>query len=538
MENVEDRDLENFLVKKDDPVRVKSSENLVKRVAKLTGRTISSLRKKIKENKIDRAYAKYNKKYKKMQDAAEVASSVRKAQNAGEDITDSELAVEYSIVASYDKKLAKLGAKLLKDDIKKVAAGMDVSNVASIGKRIKVPRFLLTKMRKLVKAVEKIKTKKEQKRLTKVMTKQTKEYIKSSLDGAVFKEDGSLQEKINSEVIRDLGIKGREDGTERRLDTLRGFISLDGKSALFEKKRESDDELEKESKPKTDLPPVEPEPTVGKGEEKVNVNDLLKDFEKKNELTKQEKYQRMMSEIDAGLEEDYKNREKKEELKASTFTEENTPIKKPNNRQKEVEEILNYNNKINQLSEALKTTEDPEVKEVLSKEIEKAKAELGRIAGQDPKEELQNNNLNEESNKREQDIESEVKEEKRDMEPIVITPKNEEKSNPMKNVEVKNPEPIRASQVSRPVALRVTPQDIKKLEERNKAAQLKIVQLKAEKAQLEQEKAMLQEYIAQARMTKAAELEVVELGESIAPLRGEVAELNSQAAAIHSSLGK
>ena len=49
MANIEDRDLENILVETETPKRVEAKENTKKRVAKLTGRTISSLRTKIKE---------------------------------------------------------------------------------------------------------------------------------------------------------------------------------------------------------------------------------------------------------------------------------------------------------------------------------------------------------------------------------------------------------------------------------------------------------------------------------------------------------
>lgn len=529
----EDKDLEYILVEKEAPKRVEAKENVAKRVAKLTGRTITSLKEKIKENRLDKAYAKYNKKYQKMKEAAKVASDAQKAQEAGEKITNSELAVEYSIVASYDKKLAKMGAKLLKDDIKTVAAGMDVSKVATISKRIKVPRFLLTKMRKLAQTVEKIRTKQEQKRLQKVMKKQTKEYIKSSLDGAVFKEDGSLQEKINPEVIKNLGLKGGKNDTERRLDSLRGFISLDGKTALFENKTEHDDELEKETKTKTDLPPSEPEATVEKGEEKVNVNDLLKGFakqdesNKKEDLTKQEKWKKTFDEIDAGLKEDYK--------KSEIVEQDNEP--KQQNIMKDLDE------KISVLKTIMEKPEYDTLKSMLTEQLEKLQKEKEAIvvkAEDEKKDELSKDVSNGEKQKAETIIKKEKDvEETNIMDPIEIKSKETKTSSGvMENVEVKNPKEIRVSQVGKPAALRVTLQDIKKLEERNKNAQVQIAQLRIEKEKLEQEKAMLKEYIVQANMTRDAEMQARNMAESNNLLKSEIAELNSQAAEINLDLGR
>lgn len=556
MAHVEDRDLEDILVKTEAPKRVEAKENIVKRVAKLTGRTISSLRTIIKENRLDKAYAKYNKKYQKMKEAAKVAATARQAKDAGEDITNSELAVEYSIVASYDKKLAKMGAKLLKDDIKKVIVGMDVSGKVSIGKRIRVPRFLLTKMQKLVKAIEKTKIKREEKKLVKEITKQTKEYIKNSLDGALFKEDGSLQEKIDPEVIKNLGLKGGKNDTERRLDTLKGFISMDGKNALFENKDVADDELEKESKSNTDLPPSEPEATVKKSEEKVNVDDLLKKFTKEEGLTKQEKWRQTFKEIDAAFEEDYKdatNQEgKDEDTKKSVSTGEieglnvkdsenniskDVPVKKIDSRQQEVDAIVQCNDRISQLNAALKKAKDPDSRAILSKAIEHEKQEMEKIAENIGMKEQQKNISKKAIEEPNKDIQSENKEQT--MEPIVVNEKKAEKTSEfMTNVEVKQPEQIRVSQVSKPLALRVTLQDIKKLEERDRNAQLKIAQLKVEKENLEKEKAILKEYIAKANITKASEMQARSMAEDNATLKGEIAELNSQASEIDIDLGR
>lgn len=490
MASINYEELEDVLRRTETPRRVEAKENILKRAAKLTGRTITSLKTKIKENRMDKAYAKYNRKYQKMKAAARTAVNARKEQEAGDGITNSEVAVEYSIVASYDKKLAKMGAKLLKDDIKTAVAAMDTRDVAAIGKRIKVPRFLLTKMNTIVMAIEKIKSKTEQKRLEKVVKKNTQEYIKSSLDGALFKKDGSLQEKIDPEVIRNLGLKGGKNDTEKRLDTLRGFISLDGKTALFKKENTEDDELEKSNKRKTDLPPSGPTATVKKGDEKVNVNDLLKGFEKKKP-NNQSRFMQNVAEIDESLENDYTG-EKRKIQPAGNDVDDNENI-----RNREVNEILKCNSRIRQLENALNSTDDPITKAALSKLIESEKEQMNKIV-------------------------KGVSDEKKHME----------------GVKVKIPENIRVSQEAKPVAVRVTLKDIKNLENRNQNAQTQITKLKEEQAALIQQKEMLQRYIAEAKKTQVAEMEAAKIAASIAPLRGEVAELTSQAEAIHSSLGR
>ena len=545
MANTEDRELEDILVKKEPPKRVEAKENIVKKVAKLTSRTISSLRTKINENRLDKAYAKYNKKYQSMKKAAVEASNARNLKENGEDITNSELAVDYSIVASYEKKLAKMGAKLLKDEIKATAASIDVSEKVSIGKRIKVPRFLLTKMRKLVETRERIRTKKEQKKIEKEITKQTKEYIKSSLDGALFKEDGSLQERINPEVIKNLGLKGGKNDTERRLDTLRGFISFDGKSSLFEKEKETSDELEKDNKANTDLPPAQPTSTVAKEEPKVNVDDLLKGFGKENTVANE-----------LGDKELSKPVEKVEDV---TTLESNVEDKKEidtknDNRSKEIAAIVAWDERTRKLKNALRTTKDPEVRAKLTKLIEQETAEMNNIIKGGDSTQKEETNLEKKEDTLEHTKESKTKStvldnksaDTKSIDPIVITEKEDNRAKAedkktddvMTNVEVKNPEQIRVSQVSKPSALRVTLQDIKKLEERNRNAQVQIAQLRHEKEELEKEKAMLKEYIAQASMARDAELQAKNMAESNAVLKGEVAELNSQAAEIQLDLGR
>lgn len=524
MANTEDRDLDNILIEKKAPTRVEAKKEMVAKKAKLTSRTIASLKEKIKESRLDKAYAKYNKKYQKMKQAAREASNAQKLQAEGADITDSELAVDYSVVASYDKKLARMGAKLLKEDIKKIAASTDVSDKAVVGKRIKVPRFLLTKMKGLVASIERIRTKKEQKKIAKEITKETKEYIKNSLDGALFKEDGSLQEKIDSKVIQNLSLKGGKNDTERRLDTLKGFISLDGKNSLFAEK-DGDSELGRDNKTNTGLPPVEPESTVAKEEPKINVDDLLKGFEKKTtageDVNKTTTGETSLKEESV----DTKNKE------ITSVREEVKNIGDPQKR--EVEEILRHASNINQIRATLKKTTDPEVKKALEIKLIEEKDKFNSLISVDSK------------NSKKAIIEDD----KKSLEPVSVEPnkatvvskdtvEENDKIGVMGHVEVKQPESIRVAQVAAPAALRVTAKDIKTFEERIKNAQLEIARLTKEEEELKNKKAMLQEYIAKATMVRDFELQVKNKTEGNAALKGEVDELNTKAVDIHSSLGR
>ena len=97
---------------------------------------------------------------------------------------------------------------------------------------------------------------------------------------------------------------------------------------------------------------------------------------------------------------------------------------------------------------------------------------------------------------------------------------------------------MRAEQVSRPSALRVTPQDIKNMEERNKSAEARLTDLAQEKKELEEQKKMLQDYISVAKVTRDNEMRAQEMARSNAALASEVAELNSQRAAIDADLGR
>lgn len=270
MTNEEEKELESVIRRTETPARVDGKENKPKR-AKLTARTISSLVSKIKEKRLDRAYAKYNETYKKMRQSLIDANTLRNEYNkSGEEktVTSSEVMAAYSKVDSYGKRLAKWGVKLLDADIKRIAK-------AEKAKPIRVPRILVGKMRKIthaiVKPIEAHRDKKLQKAIAGDMRDATKDMIRDSLTNAMFKDvqSASLKSAIDKEIIKDLGLK-KEPETEDRLASLRKFISIDGKTSAL-----SDEELTRAEKPIADVPPVEPTPTVEKEKTTLTEQDIL-----------------------------------------------------------------------------------------------------------------------------------------------------------------------------------------------------------------------------------------------------------------------
>jgi len=539
MTNEEDKQLDSIIIEKNAPSRVDDKESKTKKVAKLTGRTISSLKTKIKEKRLTKAYQKYNKKYQQMKNALIDAESVRKEKKEGADITESELAVEYSIAASYSKKLGKLGAKLLKDDISKVVAYQTV-------KPIRVPRFLQTKLHKLTLAVVKIRDKRKTKKLHKEMTKEiqgtTRDYIQSSLETAIFKDTQNriLKEQVDKDVIKNLSLKGGKDNTERRLDTLKGFISKDGENPMF---RINDEELEKKSKASTDLPPTEPSATVEKEAPKVNVNDLIKGFENKKEEVIEETVKKESESTkntdNAHIINDTTVSDVVSDLPEANKTHASTDV---DNRKKEINAITACGATIKELETTLKGIKDSKSREVIKEKIVAERDRLIEIIKGKPlkSEEFsrstQKDNLEPiEIKVEDKQIESEHKVKKTTDAPAQVGSPNIS----MENVEMTNPESIRrAEQISTPVALRVTLEDIKKLETRNKAAQLEIARLKEEKETLENQKKLLKEYIEVAKITRENERQATTMAMGNATLKGEVDELSSKAAAIDVDLGR
>ncbi len=270
MTNEEEMELEPVIRRTETPARVDGKENKPKR-AKLTARTISSLVSKIKEKRLDRAYAKYNKAYGKMRKSLIEANTLRNEYNkSGEErtVTSAEVMAAYSKVDSYGKRLAKWGVKLLDADIKRIAK-------AEKAKPIRVPRILVGRMRKIthaiVKPIEAHRDKKLQKAIAGDMRDATKDMIRDSLTNAMFKDvqSASLKSAIDKEKIKDLGLK-KESENEDRLASLRKFISIDGKTSAL-----SDEELTRAEKPIADVPPVEPTPTVEKEKTTLTEQDIL-----------------------------------------------------------------------------------------------------------------------------------------------------------------------------------------------------------------------------------------------------------------------
>lgn len=270
MTNEEEMELEPVIRRTETPARVDGKENKPKR-AKLTARTISSLVSKIKEKRLDRAYAKYNKAYGKMRKSLIEANTLRNEYNkSGEErtVTSAEVMAAYSKVDSYGKRLAKWGVKLLDADIKRIAK-------AEKAKPIRVPRILVGRMRKIthaiVKPIEAHRDKKLQKAIAGDMKDATKDMIRDSLTNAMFKDvqSAALKSTIDKETIKDLGLK-KESETEDRLASLRKFISIDGRTSAL-----SDEELTRAEKPIADVPPVEPTPTVEKEKTTLTEQDIL-----------------------------------------------------------------------------------------------------------------------------------------------------------------------------------------------------------------------------------------------------------------------
>lgn len=615
MANEEEKELESIIRETDTPSRTDDKDKKKKRVAKLTGRTYASLKNKIKEKKLNKAVEKYNKKYADMRRALKEANSMKTAQASGEDISDSEIVAAYDVVNSYSKKLAKLGAKLLEDDIKRLVADKKP-------KPIRAPRFLVGKMRKLVKAVGKVrdskKGKKLQKELAKDIKKTTQEYIQGSLESAVFKDatTGELNEQIDKNVIKNLKLDNSAESFEDKIANLRKFISTDGNTPAL-----SDEEIKKEENNAPNVPPLAPTSDVKKEDTNVSEAELLSGINNKSNSGEEEigkgkddtssSHQRRVtiddltkslnkgpSTVTPAKTQDKEDNPKTVETQAVEQKKDDSRVEsKPvelssedkhlvNKRKREVAQILSLGKDIETLQKQASKTSDPETKELIAGYIEGLKNELENIVANGPvKDRVVENSENEKS----KDITSDNAEGKLtqifsnavdkaseqdtgavsagSLDPITVEAKESktgesgqdltsqegdrivqwadgsithEKDEPdsMKNVEVTDTGLMRATQVAAPSAVRVTPQDIKNMEERNKNAQLRIESLRQQRVDLENQRKMLQEYIDVAKNTRDAELQAQEMAQSNATLAGEVAELSSQAAAINSSLGR
>ena len=597
-------ELESIIRETSSPSRVDGRDRKKSKVAKLTGRTIGSLRRKINERRMDRAYRKYNENYRKMRRTLKEANEVRLDQEKGENITDSEVVLAYDEVAKYGKKLAKYGAVLLEEDIARVVASQKAKP-----KPLRVPRVLVGAVRKVLKVRDKRKTKKVQKAMVKDIKATTQDFIRDSLDAAMFKDkdSGELRSQIDATVIQDLGVKKGADSMEDKLSSLRRFISKDGETSLL------GEEIAKVEKPTTGVPPVAPTASVPKEEKSMSVEELLGDLKAKKSSSPEVQPEPVKTEpqfTEADLTGDLASkksaftmadaldglkgsapRAKIEETKtqesATKAPEESkqeeapidlTPEEKEtiNRRQREVDVILSLQSSLSQLEQQAKEVSDPQTRELISRYIRSINSEFEDIIKRGTKD---------------PEVKKEDQTSKDILEPVTVEPKQEEKApdqtmeapistvkdeketvddrpkiggvpvsapqsdgfrrtpsgvlvnnsvptDPLNKVRVKENESMRAEQVSRPSALRVTPQDIKNMEDRNKSAEARLTDLAKEKQELEEQKKMLQDYISVAKATRDNEMRAQEMARSNAALASEVAELNSQRAAIDADLGR
>jgi len=568
MANEEEKELESVLKNKENetPSRADGKEKPKTKNAKLTGRTISSLKAKIKEKRLSRAYDKYNKNYREMRRALVEANRLKTAQEKGEEVTNSEVVEAFDVVASYDKKLAKYGVKLLKDDIKKVVADKKP-------RPIRVPRILLGKLRPITKAivnaVERKKEKKLQKGLSKDIQKATKDYMRDSLEGAIFKDsvNGDLREAVDANVIQGLATDKKAATFEDKIANLRRFISEDGKKSIF-----GEEQIGNKEKTNTDVPPVAPVASVEKEDKKVTTEDLLGDLGKKpnvpeenveikTEANKEDKPEEKV-ESKITVEDLIKN------LNKTPATKEPEVVVKPeekvepkvvesqeaklsdedkkliSRRKREIATIISLGNTIDTLEQQAAKTNDPVTKEAIRNYIEALNNDLNNIINKSIEKEEKAEKVVEPVREEPKTMTQPVKAES--MEPIVIEPKEETKvvepkveTRKDEIVKVKNTDlTIRAEQISNPSVLKFTPQDIRNMEERNRKAKLQIANLTQQRQDLEAQRDMLKQYIEVAETTRAAEMQAQEMAKSNATLAGEVAELSSQAAAINSDLGR
>ena len=268
MAKEEREELEEILRHTEAPSRVSKKDNIAVKVAKLTGRTISSLKAKIKAGRLDRAVERYNKNYTKMRKAMVEAKQLRIQQDNGEEVRDSKIIAKTEIALSYEKKLARLAVRVLNEDIK------NARQVAK-PKALRIPRVLRRVFpritTKLDEIHEDIATKIALAKDKKQIKAGTKEFIASSLENAVYENSSEkiLRDVPDAKVIDGLSLNKADQSFEERMASLRKFISRDGKKSL------SEEEIGPIEKPTTNVPPITPSASVKKEEPKVSTDDLL-----------------------------------------------------------------------------------------------------------------------------------------------------------------------------------------------------------------------------------------------------------------------
>lgn len=263
MRNEEDMGLEAIIRRTSEPTRCTKKANLFVRMAKFTGRTFSSFNRKRKENKLDKAFEKYNKKYAKMRMSLKEANELRQEKQEGAKVSNQEVIDAYDKVVFYNKKIAKYAVKLLAVDIKELGRAKAIGEA----KRIRVPRILIGRVRWFRRLCEKASLWNATRKATKEIKETTKDYISTSIPKAIFENvvTGELKDTIDAEKIQSLRMDDKRISPKDRMANLKSFISMDGKTSLFPKTEPIS----------TDVPPTDPEPTVAKDETTVTTEDIL-----------------------------------------------------------------------------------------------------------------------------------------------------------------------------------------------------------------------------------------------------------------------
>jgi DNA-directed RNA polymerase specialized sigma subunit len=567
----EEMEYETIIRETDTPSRASAKDKKVVRVAKLTSRTFKALKAAIHEKRLSRAYKKYNEKYAKMRRALKDANELRNSYENGEDITQSQVAAAYDIVAKYDRKLSKFAVRLLTDDIKTAVAGKKP-------KPIRVPRILLGKLRPITRAILKLsdkhRTKKLQKELTKEMKSTTRDYIESSLDGALFKDAkaGVLQDHVDAAVIKNLAIDKGADTFEDKIANLRRFISADGKTPLY-----GDEEIAV-GKPGTNLPPAEPTASVEKTEPKVDLGALTKGLSEKKESTvestadqkKEDKPVVTSESLTAGLGAIPKAENEEIEQKPATGENAGTSVPVDNEtelsdkdqeiisrRQREISSIVSLQNSIQSLEAQLGNVNDPATRTAIEGMIGTLNSELRNIIDRsvrNSKKTGENESIIDKKNESsttdvlENPVDGKPATDKNDdgMErldvvdvPDIIKPEEDIIKSPVQEqptqnpvVTITNPPVERVSQSGEPSKLIVTPDVLAEMQKRNEAAKAKIASLTTEIESLKKEKALYEKYIEVANATRDNERAVSELSATRNATATEVAELANTAATI------
>ena len=556
----EEMGLEPVLVETEAPSRADGRGKFTARVAKLTSRTISSLRTKIKEKRLASAYKKYNKKYRDMRIALKEANALRAAYENGESVTQSQVVEAFDIVATYDRKLSKYAVKLLRDDIKRAVADKKP-------KPIRVPRILLGKLRPLakalIKAAEKRKTKKLQKSLEREMKGATRDYIETSLEGALFKNanTGELRDHVDAGVIQGLATDRTAATFEERIANLRRFISADGKTSVF-----GEESIGTADKPGTNLPPAEPTASVERTTPPVDMEALTRGLGGKSTTS---------TPAQATTGDEPKNPAAVEPVTESTLTSglgtnsatsgvetetvPETPIVPEDaeinlseedqriiaSRKREVESIISLNATIDSLSSQLETVADPATKASIESMIATLNSEMRGIIERSIRTKTKTSEVEEVVVTSEQQpaVAAPVEEATESLEPVEVVPEAKQdvptpvaKEN-VPAVTITNPDLGRVAQSGTPSTLVVTPHDLAEMQRRNDAAKAKIATLTTEIENLREQKALYQQYIEVANATRDNERTVSELSATRDAEATEVASLATDAAAITEEVG-